>query len=353
MRSLHRTHRPAGCLQSRAYAGEEALDFLQRSWPGLTDRDPAATAYQDPAWLRAWARHLPASHEPLILAAVDTQTPVAALALARETGRDGRTRVTPLSWPAGEQIRPVGDETEEAVRVLLHHLPRLGDDVVAADLPEASLLTRQAQHQWGGPDSQMLYATVPLPVDLASMSRTTRRDHTRRRRTVQDLGGRVGYRRTRTTGELLDAYELLEVLHHRRNAGRPAADGTADLNLPWRQVLAQCAQIAFIATLTLDTQAVAAQLCLRRGTHAYSVVTAMDPAVRALAPGHALLHLLCEDLADDGCTALDLGRTADDTGQRAYKSAYGALWTTVRTYTAPHPAHAQAAADRALSSAAP
>jgi CelD/BcsL family acetyltransferase involved in cellulose biosynthesis len=306
--------------------------------------DTAATAYQDPAWLLGWARHLPASHQPLILAALDGDRPAAALALVRETAHDGRTRVSPLSWPASEQVRPVGDESQETVGVLLRHLPHLADQVVAADFPEDALLTRQAQSQWGGPDTQTLYATVALPVDLSALSRTTRRDHTRRRRTVQALGERVGYRRTSTRAELLHAYELLEVLYRRRNALRPAADRTADLTLPWRQVLAECAQNAFIATLTLDAQAVAAQLCLRRADRAYSVITAMDPAVRDFAPGHALLHLLCEDLADDGCTALDLGRTTDDPGQRSYKAAYGARWTTTRTYTAPEPAHLRAPA---------
>ncbi|WP_256339321.1 GNAT family N-acetyltransferase [Streptomyces sp. 5112.2] len=76
-----------------------------------------------------------------------------------------------------------------------------------------------------------------------------------------------------------------------------------------------------------------AQLCLRPRPRVYSVVTAMDPACREMAAGHALLHLLCADLTTDGCTALDLGRTTTDPGQRAYKAAYGAIWTTTHTFT--------------------
>ncbi|MFE2103624.1 hypothetical protein, partial [Streptomyces sp. NPDC059468] len=209
MRAHHGDRRTAGRFQSREYSGTAALDFLARAWPGLAARDAAATAYQDPAWLLAWARQLPLVCEPLVLAVLDAEQPVAALALVREFARDGRPRITPLSCPASEQIRPVG-ESAEAASVLIHGLPALGDDVVVADLPDSCLLARQAHNRWGAPDSQTLYATVPLPVDLTALSRSTRREHTRRRRSVKALGDRVGYHRTRTRTELLAAFDVLE-----------------------------------------------------------------------------------------------------------------------------------------------
>jgi len=303
-------------------------------WPGLAERDTAATVYQDPDWLLGWARHLPASCDPLIVAAMADQQPVAALALVRETDRTGRTRITPLSWPACEQVRPVG-ENEEAVSLLVQRLPSLADDVLVADLAADCLLAQQAYSRWGHPHTQTHYATVPLPVDLAGLSRSTRRDHTRRRRAVEALGDRVGYHRTRTAPELIAAYEVLEMLFRRRNAPRAPAAGTADLALPWRQVLEHCAPLAFIATLTLDARPVAAQLCLRHRDRVYSVITAMDPTQRDLAPGHALLLRLCQDVTGEGYTTLDLGRTTGEDGQRSYKAAYGAAWTTTHTYTAP------------------
>ncbi|MEU7305315.1 GNAT family N-acetyltransferase [Streptomyces sp. NPDC007189] len=279
----------------------------------------------------AWARQLPGYCEPLVLAVVDDDRPVAALALVRELARDGRARISPLSCPASEQIRPVG-ESVEAVSVLLDHLSGLGDEVLLADLPDSSLLARQAHSRWGEADAQTLYATVGLPADLAALSRSTRREHTRRRRTVQALGERVGCHRTRTGTELLAAFDALEDLHHRRNAPRPATAEAPDLDLPWRQVLKECAGVAFIATLTLDGHPVAAQLCLRRRDRVYSLIPAMDPAHRDLSAGHALRHFLCEDLTREGYTALDLGRTTAQDGQRSYKAAYGALWTATRTH---------------------
>ncbi|MGW6144429.1 GNAT family N-acetyltransferase [Streptomyces sp. NPDC055140] len=332
MTSPHRGRRTAG-LGIREYAGGQALDFLACEWAGLTERDAAVTAYQDPAWLLGWARQLP--HQPVVLAVLEGARPISALALVRETAPTGRTCITPLSWPACEQVRPVG-ESEEAASILIHRLPELADNVVVADLPEGSPLDRQAHRWWGRPDTEALYATIPLPVDLTGLSRSTRRDQVRRQRAVRALGGRVAYHRTSTGPELLAAYEVLEDLHRRRNALRlPTTGRTADLGLPWRHVLEECSSMAFIATLTLDGQAVAAQLCLRRAGRAYSVLTAMDPAHRDLAPGHALLQLLSEDLAEEGYTALDLGRTTAEAGQRSYKAAYGATWTTLRTYTAP------------------
>ncbi|MFJ5951428.1 GNAT family N-acetyltransferase [Streptomyces noursei] len=334
MRAQHCAGRAAGRLRSREYSGNAALDFLARVWPGLAERDTAATVYQDPDWLLGWARHLPASCEPLIVAAMADQRPVAALALVREADRTGRTRISPLSWPACEQVRPVG-ESEEAVSVLIRRLPGLADDVLVADLAADCLLARQAYNRWGSPHTQTLYATVPLPVDLASLSRSTRRDHTRRQRAVEALGDRIGYHRTRTASELAAAYEVLETLFRRRNAPRAPSAGATDLALPWKQVLEHCAPLAFIATLTLDARPVAAQLCLRREDRVYSVIAAMDPTQRDLAPGHALLRRLCEDMTGEGYTTLDLGRTTAEDGQRSYKAAHGAVWTTNHTYTAP------------------
>ncbi|MFF2205652.1 GNAT family N-acetyltransferase [Streptomyces sp. NPDC058145] len=323
----------AGRLHAREYGGQQALDFLARRWAALTEQDAQATAYQDPGWLLAWARHLPVGHEPLVAAIWDDEQPVAALALVREHACSGRTRITPLSWPASEQIRPVG-ESEQAVRVRVDRLPCLADDVHVADLPDSCLLARHAHAQWGDSDAQTLYATVPLPVDLSALSRSTRREHRRRRRLVQALGDRVAYR-TSTRTDLLAAFDVLEDLHHRRNALRLPTTCAADLTLPWRQVLEECPEAALVATLTLDAEPVAAQLCLTRRDRAYSLITAMDPAHRDLSPGHALLYFLCDDLTAQGYAALDLGGTTAHDGQRAYKAPHGATWTTTRTYTPP------------------
>ncbi|MEU6070606.1 GNAT family N-acetyltransferase [Streptomyces sp. NPDC047082] len=317
------------------YADTAAVDFLTQDWPRLFERDASATVYQDPYWLLAWARQLPASCEPLIVAVCGPAGPVSALALVREACRGGGTRIFPLSWPASEQVLPLGatQQTADLLVTKASELAASGCQVTIADLPSDSAFGRQAELQWGRPGVESLYATVPLPLDIAALSRSTRRDHQRRRRIVQELGGRVGYVRTRTTGELLQAYRTLEDLHALRNRDRPAAALASDLSLPWPQVLRQCASLAFVATLTVDGEAVAAQLCLQWNGRAHSVVTAMDPAHHQLSPGHLLLELLCDDLAREGYVALELGRTVSDSGQRAYKSSYGAVWTLTRTYS--------------------
>ncbi|MFD9566034.1 GNAT family N-acetyltransferase [Streptomyces sp. NPDC059994] len=159
------------------------------------------------------------------------------------------------------------------------------------------------------------------------MGCSTRRDHQRRRRALHALGDRITYHRTHSTEQLLAHYRVLEHLNHQRNADRPPADAlAAGPRLPWPAVLASCAPVAFIASLHLDGQPIAAQLCLHRGTHAYSLLAGMDPRHRTLAPGRSLLSVLAEDLTAAGFTALDLDRTTADPGQRAYKAAFGARW---------------------------
>ncbi|MFD0069980.1 hypothetical protein, partial [Streptomyces sp. NPDC127574] len=57
-------------------------------------------------------------------------------------------------------------------------------------------------------------------------------------------------------------------------------------------------------------------------------------AQRHLAPGHALLRYLTEDLAGEGFEVLDLGRTIG--AQQAYKQQYRPAWTrTVSALSAP------------------
>lgn len=48
----------------------------------------------------------------------------------------------------------------------------------------------------------------------------------------------------------------------------------------------------------------------------------MAPKQRDLAPGHALLRKLCEDMAGEGCTSLHLGRTTAEDGQRSISGCF-------------------------------
>ncbi|WP_244415073.1 GNAT family N-acetyltransferase [Streptomyces hygroscopicus] len=175
------------------------------------------------------------------------------------------------------------------------------------------------------------------------MSSSTRREHRRRRRTWDQLDSdnQVRYRRTQDTDELLSAYDALVHLHQRRwgQCALPSdpASGTDDVR--WRDVLRRCgSDTAFIATLGLGGQEiVAAQLCLYRGRQAWSVMPAMEPDHAHLAPGHAMLRYLADDLSAHGFRFLDLGRTAP--GQHSYKAQYAPQWTsTLSAASAPEAA---------------
>ncbi|MFD4412481.1 GNAT family N-acetyltransferase [Streptomyces sp. NPDC058475] len=334
--------------------GPAAMDVLDTRWRDLYHQDAAATPYQSPGWLTAWAQQLPHTTTPMILAVQSpTGRTLAALALAREDDGSGRApRIFPLSAPHAEYVRPVGARAEDGsvAASLAFYLLLVAEDggqVEMTDVPTTSSLGRyltQASADEGWQHNLTACAEINLPLDLAAMSRTTRRDHLRRNRVWSRLAQdqQVTYHRTRCMDELLDAYEVLAHLHQRRWEGHallPGAPLAADAN-QWRAVLRHCgAAGATIATLAVDGEPIASQLCLIRGSKCFSVLTAMDPRHRHLAPGHALLRHLARALPDEGIRTLDLGRTAP--GQRSYKAQYRPIWTdTVSTVSAPQVAAA-------------
>ncbi|MFD5079558.1 GNAT family N-acetyltransferase [Streptomyces sp. NPDC058371] len=329
--------------------GPAAMDFLDTQWRELYQHDPLATPYQSPNWLAAWAGHLPHTITPVILAVqAPTGRALAALALAREDNGPGRTRYFPLSAPHAEYVRPIGPHAEDpsvvaALAFCLLLFAEDGGQVEMTDVPIGSGLGQCLTQATADGDWQHRInpcAEIRLPLDFDAMSRTTRRNHVRRKRIWKslDVDHHVTYQQTRCVDELLSAYDVLVQLHQSRWEGHaqlPGALIASDAD-QWRSVLRHCGEAgATIATLVLDGETIASQLCLTRGTTCFSVLSAMDPRQQHLAPGHALLRFLATALPAEGIRTLDLGRTAP--GQRAYKSQYQPHWSnTVSTVTTPH-----------------
>ncbi|MFD5814779.1 GNAT family N-acetyltransferase [Streptomyces sp. NPDC127038] len=337
----------------REYVGPGAMDALALHWRELYAADREATPFQSPAWLAAWARHLPATATPLVLAATShTGRWLAALALVRHDDAP-RTRILPLSAPHAECVRPIGPYAEDpgVARALAFHLlltDDAGADVVMTDIPAPSalgqVLTLLCQDV-GWDCTTTPSAVIQLPVHYDRLPTSTQRQHTRRRRTwgrLTDAGRSITYTRTRHTADLLNAFVVLARLHQQRWTGHDPLPGslTAADQDQWLAVLRNIgAAHACIATLAVDNRVIAAQLLLTRGPRCYSLIPAMDPSQRHLAPGHALLRHLIEDLTGEGFDALDLGRT---TGlQQAYKRQYAPVWTdTLSALSASHEAAA-------------
>lgn len=318
----------------RTYRGRAALVFLGARWPALYSADPAASPFQSHPWLTAWAHQLPAGATVLVLSVVGSGGESAALALVDQRDGDGRSRVLPLGSPWSEYVGPVGPGADHpAVAVALADALRglaSTASVVLPDIPATSGLGRALSArpaEWDRSSSPYAVVGLPLPEPRG-------RDH-RRRRTrwaALDAAGRVEYRRTRDTPELLAALRDLTSLHSRRWASATPSDA------PWPDVLRRCGSgFATIATLLLDGEPVAAQLLLYRGRRLYSLLTGWEPRHRNLSPGHALLRAISEEIAprrDDGQNvfdSLDLGRTI--AGQVAYKALYGPMWGKVATFT--------------------
>lgn len=325
----------------RALQGPAARDFLNVQWPILFEQDDLATPYQSPTWLGAHTDQLPTGSELLVLVAEAASKPTAAFAVVRDRSVADRMEVLPLSAPAAEYVRIVGPDAEQpaVAAAIAQALTKLDADVMLPDVPAASALGCHIG-QWQHAITRC--ARIQLPVDYAAMSRSTRREHKRRQREWNELaasGHTVTYRRTTNSTDLLEAYSVLSHLHRLRWRGDrldPRIEhrlNTADER--FRTVLQRCASMAFIGILAVDEDVVAAQLCLHRGRHVYSLLPAMSPAHQDLAPGHALLRHLSHDLSDAGYTALDLGRTSSAPGQLAYKSQYAPTWTATLTAARP------------------
>ncbi len=324
----------------RALERAAAGAFLASSWAELYRQDPEATPYQSPSWLTGWAQQLPFTARPVVVLCEDAAGQVlAALPLVHDhEGSEVRTYA--LSTPMGEYVRAVGPAAEDprvsaSFARYLHDLAYQGHRVEIAGLPAAGHLARHLASS--GPAASGLWRTsvtdcaeIALPLAYEAMSRSTRRDHKRRQRTWDEvaISRKVTYQRSRDSGELLSAYAVLARLHAHRWAGHtpPAGARHTPGAAHWQAVLKRCGpSTAFIATLALDGEVVAAQLCLTRNRRAYSVVPAMHPDYRDLAPGHALLRHLAQDLTCAGYEHLDLGRTAP--GQHAYKNQYRPHWS--------------------------
>ena len=329
----------------RVLTAQAAIAFLRHRWADLYRQDLAATPYQSPAWLTAWAARIHAPDTPMILVVPGPAGPVAALPLVRRLTPGGRWEIVPVGAPYAEHVRVVGPGAEQpsttaALAAKLDALASAGDRVMLCDVPITSALGRHMMTDPRWPQTAVPCAQVPLPVAWAAMSQSTRKSHRRRARALDVLveqGHQITYRRSQTPLELADGYTALRGLHRRQWSAnvRPESDLERD-GAAWQAVIDECGpRLAFVAAMELDGEVVAAQLCLYRGQHCYSLRPAMHPDHAAMAPGHALLRMLVADLADAGFTCLDLGRTVDTPGQAGYKAQYlaGRGWTYTITAT--------------------
>ncbi|MFG2437896.1 GNAT family N-acetyltransferase [Streptomyces sp. NPDC048508] len=310
------------------------MNALALQWRDLYAEDQQATPFQSSAWLTAWARHLPYTAMPIVLAATSpTGRWLAALALVRRVDGD-RTRILPLSAPHAECVLPVGPHADNASvsQALAFHLllaDDAGADVLMTDVPVSSALGTTLMllcHNTGWNCAATPNAAIQLPLHYGRLAASTRREHARRRRTWTRLaaaGRTITYTRTRHMADLLQTFDVLCALHQQRRAGEASLPGslTAADRYQWYDVLRELgAAHACIATLAVDSTVIAAQLLLTRGPRCYSLILATDPAQRHLAPGHALLRHLTEDLASEGFHVLDLGRSVG--AKQSYKQQY-------------------------------
>ncbi|MEW2573292.1 GNAT family N-acetyltransferase [Streptomyces sp. NPDC047070] len=295
------------------HLGADALTILARHWPALYAHDRQAPPFQSPGWLGGAVRLLPATATPVVLAAMTAASRIiAALALARHRNR-GRIRVEPLSTRPATHTHLIGPHAErdavaEAFALHLLLLQETGADVMLPGLRADTAFGRAVQAIC--PDSLTTQASPPaalaLPFSFEALAPSRQRAHARRCRHWAQLAAThtITYRRSHHQRALRAGLKVLTALHQAEQA-RPRGPGTA---VPWRAVApALGAAGAFVADLHIDTIPVAAQLCLTRGHACYSVEQVTHPGYRHVAPGHALLRHLLDDLTQEGFHTLHSG----------------------------------------------
>ncbi|MER0476985.1 GNAT family N-acetyltransferase [Streptomyces sp. Edi2] len=313
--------------------GSSALAWMAERWRDLYEHDRGASPFQSPGWLLGWASQLTPPADPLVLVAADGKKVCAALALVCERDKAGKVLVRPLAAPHSEYVDAVGPSSQEpaVAAALADRLVGLAHEGLSVELSDVSMQSPLGQamlRQPGWRHSTLLCAVVALPLDMSSMTKSLRRQHTQRERRLSVGGYRVSYHRTRTAEELLDVYPGLNMLHAARWARDPASRRQGAEPTAWLDVLRQCGgETAFIASMSVDGKLAAAQLCLYRGHRCYSVLPAMHPDMLHLSPGHLLLRQLATSLADLGFSTLDLGRTVESPGQIGYKAQYNPRWS--------------------------
>ncbi|MEU0038288.1 GNAT family N-acetyltransferase [Streptomyces sp. NPDC006333] len=327
-------------LTVRGLRGPEAMDLLTGKWRELYAEDRSATPFQSSDWLTAWARRLPYTATPLVLTAVSpTGRIVAALPLARHEDRM-RPRITPLSTPYAPCLRPIGPHANDpaVARAFTFHLllaAEQEDAEVALESVDADSPLGHALHlvsadiSWTRTASA--HTTILLPVRYDTLSPSVQREHARRRRTWTRLvtDHAITYTRTRHLKDLLSTAKVWEDLQRGHGPLQHDAE-TGD----WQSVLEKAgAATACIAVLRIDDHVIAAQLCLTRGPHCYTLPLVADPAHRHLAPGHALLRHLVDDLAADGIHTLHLDPTTSR--HHASRGQYGAVRPDARAAQIP------------------
>ncbi|MFG2425204.1 GNAT family N-acetyltransferase [Streptomyces sp. NPDC048448] len=248
-------------------------------------------------------------------------------------------RISALSGPHVPCLRPIGPHANDpaVARAFAFHLllaAEQEDAEVALEAVDTDSPLGQALHLVGADISWTRTAsartTILLPVHYNALPPSVQREHTRRRRTWTRLAAShtITYSRTRHLQDLAAAAAVWADLQHRH--GPQDNPDTTD----WVAVLEhQGAPQASIATLSVDSTVIAAQLCLTRGPHCYTLPLAAAPAHRHLAPGHALLRHLVDDLAAEGIHTLHLDPTTSR--HHASRGQYGAVRPDARAALTP------------------
>jgi CelD/BcsL family acetyltransferase involved in cellulose biosynthesis len=282
---------------------------LEGKWWDLWHRDPAATAFQSPAWLIPWRQQF-SEGENRVLTIESGQKLVGLLPLFRHEGRL-------LPWGAGTtdwldgifdpELDPA--ELSDALAELtdLLDLFQLSADslLLKAPLPEGWCERRR---------SSDACADLPLPARLP-------RNMTENLRYYRRRAARAGVADPeRASPSIFD--ELVE-LHTRRWRERKQPGILSDTRvLAWHKEalpVLDAAGLLRLYALRLHGRTVAVLYVLYSKKRAFYYIGGFDPALESLGLGTILIGHAISDAERDGAQTFDFLR-----GQESYKYRWGA-----------------------------
>ncbi len=310
-------------------------DDLVADWRDLVDRDPHATVFQTPRYLRTWQRTLGVDEDVVSLALRDGDRLVGVVTEATwdtpegtVVGLAGGTEVTDYRGPVAQPDAAKDLATAWAARLADHEADTISLSAMADDTGWPDLLATALEATTATDVAREPHDVAPV-VDLSdgyeawqeSLDGKDRKELRRKaRKLARDLGD--------TEVREVDAAGLEAGLERFLHLNDGAADDKAaffarDDIRTWFHALAEEYHgdgVFRLHELTLAGQAVAANVSLVWGDRWGLYNSAVHPRLAGFSTGNVLVAELVEVAAREGLATFDLLR-----GDEAYKYRFGAV----------------------------
>jgi CelD/BcsL family acetyltransferase involved in cellulose biosynthesis len=317
---------PSAEAQAQAITSPAQLEALRPAWEALWARAPEATAFQHPAWLLPWWRHVGRGALAGVAVWSAAGELVALAPLYVHTEGEGR-RLFPLGIATTDDLTPLvlpGSEAQALQCIAARLSDGAGFDAVECpqQRPGSLYLALPCPAGW----RQEGRACDPHPVldlrDPAAVPKAMR-DNVRHCRSRGERAGTLACE-TADARQVPEFLTALERLHAQRWAqrGEPGVLRDEGVRAMHRDAAPQlqAAGLLRLHALRLGGRIVAVLYCLAHARRVQYYIGGFDPAHAGVAPGTLLVAHAIEQARAEGAERFDFLR-----GQEPYKYRWGAV----------------------------